>query len=115
MFIQRSCGQFLKPYLKKMRVSTESYIDDILVDETVVPASKLVSHLYKFGLIGKSLGSFERAAALGLWLDKDRASNLVFTRGNEISEVHEKMSRHSLLVVNWWGTIQLLDGLEPLT
>ena len=32
-----------------MREDTDSYIDDILVDETAVPASNLVSHLNKFG------------------------------------------------------------------
>ena len=42
----------LKAVLKKedsTREGTNSYIDDILVDETAVPAFNLVSHLNKFG------------------------------------------------------------------
>ena len=60
-----------------------------------MPASNLLSHLNKFGLtvkLSESLGG----AALGLQLDKDRVGNLIFTRMNEIPEVHEKMSRHEL-------------------
>ena len=79
-----------------LREGTDCYIDDILVDETAEPASKFVSHLDKFGLTVKPPESLERGAALDLQLDKDEAGNQVFTRKNEILEVHEEMSRCEL-------------------
>ena len=60
-----------KTVLKKeddMREGTDSYIDDILVNETAVPTSNLVSYLNKFGLTAKLPESL-RGAALSLWFD----------------------------------------------
>ena len=49
-----------------MKEGADSYINDILVDETAVPASNLVSHLDKFGLKVKTPESLGGGAALGL-------------------------------------------------
>ena len=46
--------------------------------------------------ISKPLESLEGGTVLGLQLDKNRAAKLVFTKGNEISEVHEEISRREL-------------------
>ena len=39
---------------KEIEAATNSYIDDILVDETAVTAAEIVEHLDKFGFATKS-------------------------------------------------------------
>ena len=68
----------------------------MLIQRLCQQFSKLVSYLHKFGLTAKPLESLRRGAALGLQLDNDKAGNLVFTRGNEIPEVHEGIRRCEL-------------------
>lgn len=46
--------------------AVDSYIDDILVEETAVPVQRVVEHLGKFGLIAKPPESLEGRTALGL-------------------------------------------------
>ncbi len=67
-------------------------------------------HLDKFDLTVKPPDSFKGGAALGLGLDKDKAGNLVFTRGNEISEVHEEINKRELFS----ACGKLVDSLLPL-
>ena len=77
----------LRAMLKKeddMREGTDFSIAEILVDKTAMPLSNFVRDLDKFGLTVKPPESLGRAAALGLWLDKDWVGNLVFKRRNEI-------------------------------
>lgn len=81
---------------KDMEAGTNSYIDDILVDETVVTAAEVVEHLAKFGLATKTPEPLEGGTALGLKLQKDKTGELVFRRGNEIPEVGEEMSKREL-------------------
>ena len=64
----------LKAALKKeddMREGTDSCVDDILVNETSVSASNLVSQLDKFCLTAKPPESLKGKAALGLQLNND--------------------------------------------
>ena len=91
--------------------STDSYIDDSLVNET---ASKLVSHHNKFGLTVKPPELLEGAAALGLWFGKHWAGNLVLQEKNEIPEVHEEMCRRELFSAygKLVGHYPMLDDLE---
>lgn len=92
----------LKTVLSKedaVRRATSSYIDDILVDETVTTAEDVVKHLNSFGLIAKRPESLEGGAVLGLQLRKDQIGRLVFRRGNEIPEVSEKLSRRELFSI----------------
>lgn len=56
-----------------MVAGTSSYVDGVLVDETVVTVTKVVEHLTKFGLITKSPEPLEGGAALGLRLKKDKS------------------------------------------
>ena len=61
----------LKAVLKQkdnMREGTDSYINDVLVDEITVPASNFVNYLDNFNLTEKLLKSLEGTAALGLGL-----------------------------------------------
>ena len=66
---------------------TDSYIDDIAVDESVVLADKVVAHLKAYGLEAKSPAEFSGARVLGLRLSSDEEDCLVFDRGNEIPEL----------------------------
>ena len=53
----------LKAVIKKegdMREGTDSYVDDILVDETALPASNLVSHKAAGIIRRNSIGSSAR-------------------------------------------------------
>ena len=84
---------------KDVEAGTSSYIDDILVDETVVTVAKVVHHLTKFGLATKSPAPLEGGAALGLKLKGDKSGEFVFQRGNEIPEVGEELSRRELFSV----------------
>lgn len=81
---------------KDVEMGTSSYIDDILVDETVVTAAQVVKHLTKFGLATKAPELLEGSAALGLKLRRDKSGELIFRRGNEIPEVGEELSRREL-------------------
>ena len=104
----------LKAVLKKedgMRESTDSYIDDILVDETAVLASNLVSHLDKFGLTAKPLEllggqhwvfGLTRMGQATWYLQEGMKSPKCMRKWADVN--------CSLLVANWWATIQLLDG-----
>lgn len=95
----RIMARILKTVLGKgeeMAAATNSYIDDILVDETVVTAAEVVEHLATFGLATKQPQQLEGGAALGLRLERDRTGELVFQRGNEIPEVKENWSRREL-------------------
>ena len=65
---------------KKIEAAMNSYIDDILVDETAVTAAEVVEHLEKFGFTTKLPESLEEGTALGLKLEKDRIGELVFQR-----------------------------------
>ncbi|XP_014775525.1 uncharacterized protein LOC106872883 [Octopus bimaculoides] len=84
---------------ERIKKATSSYIDDILVDETIVPATEVVRHLERFGLIAKPPESMVEGAALGLKLQKDRSGELVFRRGNEIPELSSSISRRELFSV----------------
>ena len=84
---------------EKVKAATNSYIDDILVDETEVKSSDVVDHLKEFGLNTKPPEPLEGGAALGLRIGRDKLGRLVFSRGNEIPEVKGDLSRRELFSV----------------
>ena len=86
---------------EKVKAATNSYIDDILVDGTEVKASDVVDHLKEFGLKTKPPEPLERGGggALGLRIGRDKLGQLVFSRGNAISEVKGDLSRRELFSV----------------
>ena len=61
---------------EKVKAATNSYIDDILVDETGVKASDVVDHLKEFGLKTKPPEPLEGGAALGLRIGRDKLADL---------------------------------------
>ncbi|XP_076068433.1 uncharacterized protein LOC143040875 [Oratosquilla oratoria] len=79
--------RILKTVLEKtepMRKGTDSYFDDILVDDSVVSTSSVVEHLARYGLTAKETEPLEGGAVLGLRLERNGAGTLMFRRGNEI-------------------------------
>ena len=98
----RIMAKILKTVLGKvdrMESGTDSYIDDILVDETVVSAAEVAEHLRAYGLATKPPEPLEGGAALGLKLRRDADGKLTFRRGNEVPELAEHMSRRELFSV----------------
>eukprot|EP00795_Rhopilema_esculentum_P006916 gene6916-12529_t len=75
--------------------ATHSYIDDILLDEKMVSAPKLIQHLKKFGLITKEPETLKGGAALGLQL-KLVDGDLRFYRGNKLPAMPDILTRRKL-------------------
>lgn len=74
--------------------ATNSYMNDILVDEMRVAALIVFEHLEQYGLLRKQpepLGG--GSVALGLRLEMSKNGELMFRRGNEVPEVKENLSR----------------------
>lgn len=70
----RILTKILKNVLEKrkmMEAPTNLFIDDILVDETMVAVSKVLEHLTKFVLATKHPEPVEEGAKLGLRLERD--------------------------------------------
>ena len=74
----------------RVRRGTDSYIDDIIVDEGVVSAEDVVSHLALYGLEAKPPESLDGGRVLGLSLSKNNEGKLWFKRGNELPSVGEE-------------------------
>lgn len=97
--VQKIVATALKSILRKVdRIirATNSCIDDILVDKTVVCAMEVVRHLKEFRLIAKLLEPIVGRAALGLKLQRDGTCMLAFHRGKDILELGTKVSRREL-------------------
>ncbi|KAK3882626.1 hypothetical protein Pcinc_012994 [Petrolisthes cinctipes] len=80
---------------EKIKRATNSYIDDILVDETKVATGEVVAHLKDFGLATKPPEPLDGGAALGLKLEQI-GGELQFRRGNEIAEIPDLLTRREL-------------------
>ena len=97
----RIMAKILKTVLGKreaIKNATSSYIDDILVDETEVPAMELSEYLGDFGLVTKPPEPLEGGAALGLRLDRV-GGELLFHRGNKIPDIGDSLTRRELFSV----------------
>ncbi|XP_076036030.1 uncharacterized protein LOC143021987 [Oratosquilla oratoria] len=75
-----------------MKKGTDSYLDDILVYDTVVSALDAVEHLTRFGLVSKEPEPMEGGVVLGLRIETDGTGNLLFRRSNEIPNVTDESS-----------------------
>ncbi|GAB1602697.1 hypothetical protein Ahia01_000549600 [Argonauta hians] len=84
---------------ERVRVATNSYIDDILVDETKVKGEEVVGHLREFGLVAKPPVPMAGGAALGLRLREGEDGELQFRRGNEVPKIEGELSRRQLFSV----------------
>lgn len=67
----------------KIKQGTGSYIDDILVDESVVSAEEVVAHLKRFGLEAKPPVKLHGERVLGLEI-REEAEQISFRRGNDM-------------------------------
>ena len=82
----------------KIANGTDSYIDDIIVDESKVSAHDVIEHLSKYGLEAKPSQYLCDCSVLGLKL-KHNGSELVFTRSNNIPDIPDKLTRRDLFSV----------------
>ena len=62
---------------------TDNYIDDIVVDESIVSSDFVKSHLEKFGLRSKPAEILAQARVLGLQIEES-GSGLKWSRGNDL-------------------------------
>ena len=95
-------SKILKYVLSKneiIRSATNSYIDDILLDDNKVSANKLVDHLNKYGLVTKHPETIDGGAALGLRLHRDERGELLFSRGNIIPETTQNVTKKELFSI----------------
>ncbi|XP_068240111.1 uncharacterized protein [Palaemon carinicauda] len=83
---------------EKIERPTSSYIDDILVNESIATADEVIRHLNTFELIIKSPESLNGGAALVLQLQRV-GGELMFQRGNKVPEVADMLTRRELFSV----------------
>lgn len=98
----RIMAKILKTVLAKSReveAATSSYVDDILLNESLLSAEKLIAHLNKFGLATKPPERLDGGAALGLRLERGRSGELVFSRGNILPVLPKSLTRRELFSV----------------
>ncbi|KFD72888.1 hypothetical protein M514_14792 [Trichuris suis] len=75
---------------------TSAYLDDILVNEDIVKASRVEEHLARYGLLCKPperVGDGTRVLGLRVWGERDR---LVWRRDTKVGDVPQRLSRRSV-------------------
>ena len=82
-----------------IKKATSSYIDDIMINTSLVPTGEVVNHLEKRGLKVKRPEKLEGGAVLGLKLHRSYDGSLRFSRSNEIPEVDNKLTRRELFSI----------------
>ena len=72
---------------KHIQWATSAYIDDVYVDESIVPAAHVKEHLYSFGFLSKEperLQDGVRVLGLQVWAE----DNLLYgRRGDKIPDI----------------------------
>ena len=95
----RIMSKILKTVLAKdeeMKAATSSFIDDIMVNTSIVASDAVVTHLKKSGLVAKPPEALEGGAALGLRLEKNQDGILEFSRSNQLPEIPENLTKKEL-------------------
>ena len=70
-----------------VRLGTDSYIDDILVDTSVVSAAAVKAHLERYGLVSKDPVPIQGVRVLGLQVyERDGDKALMWRRDNNLPE-----------------------------
>ena len=82
--------------------STDSYIDDILVDTSKVSAADVVRHLAKFGLEAKEPQILGECRVLGLKTVMKK-NEVHWERDNVLPELHQEMTKRQLF--SWSGSV----------
>ena len=78
-----------------VKAGMDHYIDDILMDESVVSADQVVLHLQRYGLRTKPSEHIHNARVLGLQVSQTNGQ-LKWRRGNNLPEIPEVVSRWQL-------------------
>ena len=65
--------------------ATDHYIDDIMVQESIVSASRVREHLHRYGLESKEPEGLDGGRVLGIALNKVPNGHLRMSRGSELS------------------------------
>ena len=78
--------------------ATDHYIDDIIVNSSLVSVARVAAHLQRYGLQTKPPERIEDACVLGLQVRGVAGQGLLWSRGNELPDVseQEQMTRHEL-------------------
>ena len=71
---------------------TDHYIDDIVVQESVVSVDEVREHLTAYGLEAKEREGLDAGRLLGVALGKDSSGHLQMSRGTPLSEVSFEQS-----------------------
>ncbi|XP_043204508.1 uncharacterized protein LOC122371842 [Amphibalanus amphitrite] len=95
---------------------TSPFIDDIFVNESVVPAEHVEAHLKQYGLDCKPERLSNGARVLGLRVQKE-GSDLVWTRDNDIGSVQQPLTKRALfsLCGRLVGHLPVCGWLRPAT
>jgi hypothetical protein len=86
----------------KVRAGTDSYVDDIIVNNDVVPCERVVAHLQEFGLACKKPESLNGGRVLGLRVEKS-GDIFVWKRDNVVDAVSDHMTKRQLF--SWTGQL----------
>ncbi|XP_067932754.1 uncharacterized protein [Watersipora subatra] len=73
---------------ERVRRGTDHYIDDIVVQESVLGVEKLRKHLAKYGLATKEPEGLDGGRLLGISLKGNTRGHLQMSRGTALSEIH---------------------------
>ena len=82
-----------------IKSATSAYIDDILVNTSIVKAGDVIDHLTRFGLESKPPELLDGGTALGLKLNRRKDGTLGFTRGNDVPEIPEFVTKRMLFSI----------------
>ena len=81
---------------KRIQQATSAYINDVYVDESIVPAAHVKEHLCSFGLLSKEperLQDGARVLGLQVWVEDN---SLYGRRGNKIPDMPRVIMRWNL-------------------
>lgn len=84
---------------KQLSTGTDHYIDDIYVDESVVTAEDVKSHLLTYGLISKDPVPLDNTRVLGLRVVKDDHGVFRWSRDGDIPVLSDKPTKRELFSV----------------
>ena len=70
---------------------TDSYIDDIVINERMVAPSRVRALLLNYGLVTKDPVHLDGARVLGLHVERDSVGCFVWTRDNALPELKEEL------------------------
>ena len=78
-----------------IKSATSAYVDDIFINESLVPASHIQQYILDYGLVSKD-PVWLRDGVLGLqvW---EKYFNLWWKRGNQIPEIPDRLTRRLVI------------------